>query len=287
MRQAREHPGKRWSLCLGLVLVFAVGLAACAPEANRLREAQAAFSEAAAAENAGRLEDAATVTAGYVSAYESLKLLFADEAAVSSLRDDQLLGVTYALKALTEWKLRKFDKAKESAKKAKTMVPEQLFPRDRALMEAIPGLIKNDQAFALIAEDGEPAELSECRNGDRRTICRISALVDSAIEDYQTARSSVAANHPVQLYLLQSQLIAFANLRKAVTKFNEAKGLKELLTDPRTCEGRARMVELKTLAESGTDRESAVKLVDKYTGFTGLKAELCKTGEGGDAAGGS
>src|SRR5688572_9268208 len=136
--------------------LLALIIAGCA-STNRLREAQDAFNQAAAAENTLRFDakasDAVTslgaVRSGYASALLSLDKLenSKDE---SRLRNDGLWGTALTLKALTQWRLGQFDKAIATAELAKQSASDQTYPRDQAIVAALPGLVKTDQAYSKI-----------------------------------------------------------------------------------------------------------------------------------------
>ncbi len=74
----------------------------------------------------------------------------------SALTEDMLLGNAYTIKALSEWNLGETNKALATQKLAQNNL-NQLFPRDNALMSALPGLIKADQAYAKLptVKDGK------------------------------------------------------------------------------------------------------------------------------------
>src|SRR5258707_1246385 len=107
---------------------------------NRLREAQDAFNQSAAAENSVRLEanpadTAATLTsvrAGYASALLSLSKLEPKDQ--HSLQQDGLWGTALTLKALCQWRLGQYSQAMATAAEAQNNATNQLYPRDRAML---------------------------------------------------------------------------------------------------------------------------------------------------------
>jgi len=212
-------PSSRLSL-VTLSLLLGLFAAGC-QTVSALRDAQDAFNRAAAAENALRsdlnrpLDGGAADTmnglgaarSGYARALLALNRVTSESAA--KLRSDQLLGDALTLKALCEWRLGQTSNALVSAQSAQSAAADQLFPRDRALLRALPGLIKTDQAYQKIIE--------------RKPLAAIEQLLvggNGAIADVQAARELVDRDHPVQIFLLQAQLAAYRNFTVAEFRLN-------------------------------------------------------------------
>lgn len=213
----------RHRLCVVLVVVLVATAAATGcTSVNRLREAQDAFNQAAAAENdlrfdaelregpvQGQLVSNTTVQNGYASALLSLGRL--EQQDVDRLKSDKLWGNVLALKALAQWKLGLLDQARQTAAEAQQAGADQILPRDRALLIALPGLIKTDEAFAALqrlpAEPGAAQRSAALRN--------IQLLVSDAGDAIDKGRAAAGAAHPVQVYLIQAELAAFRNLQFA------------------------------------------------------------------------
>ena len=212
------RPG-RVAICLSIAL--ATALAAGCASVNRLREAQDSFNQAATAENTLRLNSTQPLTSGsdapatwssarngYASALLSLgKLQPADE---RGLRQDGLWGTTLTLKAVCQWRLGQFQQALDSAAEAQKTAGDQIYPRDRAVLAALPGLIKTDQAYQKILasqSSNNPALLAEIE----------SLLVgpNGGVANIQAAREQVDKDHPVQVYFLQAELAAYRNFQVA------------------------------------------------------------------------
>lgn len=183
---------------------------------NRLREAQDSFNQAATAENAARLDanpaDAtaslASVRASYASALLSLgKISSKDE---QSLRSDGLWGTALTLKALCQWRVGQYEQAMSNAALAQASAGDQLYPRDKALLTALPGLIKTDQAYAKIFNSAPMQDIEELLIGTR-----------GAVHDLQNARATADAKHPVQAYLIQAQLAAYRNYTVALDRLSQ------------------------------------------------------------------
>jgi hypothetical protein len=191
------------AVAIMLLLVLAAGCGSV----NHLREAQDAFNQAAAAENVQRFDaspadavvNLAAPRSGYASALLSLSKLAPNDE--KRLRQDGLWGTTLTLKALSQWRLGQFQSALASAAEAQKTAAEQLYPRDRAVLAALPGLIKTDQAYSKIQTSGTPfADVEALLIGD-----------NGAVDNIQRGRDLVDKDHPVQIYLLQAQLAAYLN----------------------------------------------------------------------------
>jgi hypothetical protein len=215
---------------------------------NHLRDAQEAFHRAAALENKLRyaandpnsllkteasetLAEVGSVQSSYAAALMSLENV--DE---TTLKQDRLWGSALTLKALTQWRLGRYADALSTAETAKANA-NQLFPRDAAVVEALPGLIKIDFAYArirqmkpllkktadissaelekknkAIVQENEPILIKEIKP---RLVGDTGEAEGSAVQDLQRARAQVEPDHPVHVYLLQAQLAAFRNYAAA------------------------------------------------------------------------
>jgi hypothetical protein len=200
----------------GLWIAALVTLAAGCADVNRLREAQDSFNQAAAAENALRFDtkaaDAtaslASVRSGYASALLSLEKLDHDKKIEAQLRNDQLLGTALTLKALVQWRLGQSSNAIVTAGLARQNAGDQIYPRDLAVITALPGLVKTDQAYDKILRTNTPlSDIEDLLVGDH-----------GAVADIQNARAKVDRDHPVQVYLLQAQLAAYRNFMVALDR---------------------------------------------------------------------
>lgn len=217
---------------LSCALLAAI-VASCA-SINHLRDAQSAFNEAATAElkatfdTTTAMEDASTsdllgnwanARAGYGSALLSLDRITAKDE--NTLKTEKLWGAKLALEALCHWKLGDYEQATQTAKEAQKT--DQLFPRDRALMAALPGLVMTDYAYDLLTASPQPVPGSADLTN---LVHKASALLigpDGAIAVIQAARSVdiVEAEHPVHVFLLQAQLAAYRNYRKAFERLDQ------------------------------------------------------------------
>ncbi len=207
---------------LFLALVFTVSVIGCA-EINHLREAQDAFNQAAHGENSLRFNpvpnsEAASLSAaartGYASVLVSLDRL--DPQEIRRLKGDKLWGNVLALKALAQWRLRLYPQAKKTASAALELPGDELHPRDRTLMTALPALIRIDQAHHFISlrklKENEEMSKNDFDINIRTPLLNAATILDEA-------RKLVAPDEPVQIYLIQAQLAAYRNLKIGYRKF--------------------------------------------------------------------
>ncbi len=246
------------------LILIAVLTAGCTA-VNHLRDAQEAFNQGAEAENAQRLagsspkEALASLTAvrtSYASALLSLdKLSDSDK---KSLREDGLLGTALTLRALCQWRLSFYDKALATAAEATSSVPEQIYPRDHALLLALPGLIKTDQAYDKILRKESFDDVKQLLVGS-----------NGAVANLQTARGAVGRDHPVQSYLIQAQLAAYRNYVVAVDTFqNHAPVLSD---DPARGEAQKQLQELNDLLKLSSDDAQRKALVQYWARLCALE----------------
>lgn len=223
------HFRKAPAVLRGFCLAVVVAMAASCQSVNRLREAQDSFNQAATADLRASFGAEISVTesnsidgftqwsqarAGYGSALLSLRRISGKDERV--LRDEKLWGTKLALEALCHWKLGNYDKAIALAQAAQKT--DQIYPRDRAVMMAMPGLVMIDHAYDLraraAADSLDRAARINLVNKLEELTVKGSAC---AVEVIRQARSPavIEGNHPVHVYLLQAQLSAYRNFRKA------------------------------------------------------------------------
>jgi len=223
-----------FSLCLASFM----GLVGCVENAKTVREAQAAFSRAATIENRSLLgaeqavQGSTEAATDYRMAATTMQKLIADKS--DDLKKDNLLCTAMIIAALSWWRLGDNDAAlkvvNESANCSEAPTGTQP-GRDLALFQALPGLIRIDQANKKIsASSGNDLQFND-----------VMRLLEDANNILQTTRSEVGTGHPLQLYLIQSQLAIVRNWQFAIYKKN------------------FRMNQL--LCETGHARQQCVKLV--------------------------
>ena len=186
-----------------LILVFVLLLSGCVSHIQTLRDAQEEFNRAASLENALKMDprqgDVATLGNIHASYRLSLKIL--SDLIVENRTDlekDNLIGVAYTLKALTEWRLGEYQAALGTVRVVKDYPDNTLLPRDKAMAEALRGLIKNDQAYAHMV----------ARNysyGDIKT------LLNESLGDMDKGLAVPGAGENLRLYLVMAKLSGLKN----------------------------------------------------------------------------
>ena len=251
MRDVRIEPGRRYA---ALALVVLAALAVGCASVNHLREAQEAFNEAVTLETTLRFDAAlaegptqaqlaqnTTVQNGYASALLSLDRLESRD--VDRLKRDGLWGNVLALKALAQWRLGLTDDAQSTARELQQTGAGPVHPRDRALLLALPGLIRTDEAFAALQR--VPAEPSPTQRA--ATLRNVQLLVADAGEAIDRGRGAVDPAHPVHVYLIQARLAALRNLQVAHERLGD--GDARALPPERRAEVQRQLKELKCHAE--------------------------------------
>ena len=187
----------------------ALALGACG-HVNHLRDAQAAFNEAAAAENAARLrplDEPMPVATGYAAVVAAISKLEGDADAVRQLQKDRLYANALVLKSMAYWRLGRYDEARDvAARISKELDAES---RDTVFVNILPALIGNDQAHAFIYQ-GPAAPRSK---QDR--LNRVETLLNDAERTIDGAARGLHADHPMQAYLAASGLATMRNLAAA------------------------------------------------------------------------
>ncbi|MEL7122193.1 MAG: hypothetical protein AAFO07_22280 [Bacteroidota bacterium] len=236
------------ALCMGLAL-----LSSCA-QLNYLDRAQDSFSKGAEIENrqlfgvnlnsdpgaAGNISDAVQQELTSISPRFYYSQAYAEiQKAVQKapqLQKDDLLGNALSIKALCEWKLKYYGKARTSAGEALVAfsASEVPSPRDQAVMIALDGFIENDMAYNALGEletkidnaisDRSPTQLEAMKLFDdiksfyKQNIISENgnAKIEKAIELIQKAKDQLSATHSLQSYLIMSQLACVKNWSDAL-----------------------------------------------------------------------
>lgn len=215
-----------------LVLVSAAGLSACA-DINHLREAQDTFNQTAQIDNANRVIVAAAdvgsrmidqrtqIRTGYASVLLSLDSLKNSQKA--KLRGYKLWGNVLMLRALSHFRLGNYDEAKKEAALAAALGDDKIFPRDKHLALTMPGLVKNQQALAKI-DATEPVVAGATADPDREDRWKsVKSLLSGAVGDYRSVlnRKTLAASHPLRVYIYEAMLVAHRNYSAALSRFQK------------------------------------------------------------------
>lgn len=222
------------------VFFFALLFSSCA-HLVQLDRAQDAFSKGAEIENASRL-DPSSISASSPQSYYNIAYTQVNKAlqAKGKLQKVDVLGTTYAIKALSAWKLKYYDEARESAIAAKnyiksgsvSMGAKKSYSRDYYVMEAMDALVTieatNDSVFLFldtirnISTDQTMLLYKELIHNDGKT-----GRIEDAILQLDTISASVSKKHEVRTYFNMSQLAglkiwsdALSNIKALLKKQN-------------------------------------------------------------------
>jgi len=207
------------SVAVSVLLAALAFLGGCVENAKTIRDAQAEFSRAATVENRSLLASEQGVAASteastdYRMAATTLQKLIAEKG--GDLKKNNLLCTAMIIEALSWWRLGDDDAAMKVANESSTCSDSSNAAgsqptRDVALFQALPGLIRIDQANQKLAkptQNGVPFD-------------DVMQLLTDANNILQTARNQVGVGHPLQLYLIQSQLAIVRNWQDAIYKKN-------------------------------------------------------------------
>jgi hypothetical protein len=227
-----HHPLRSLAL-LGFAFYVLV-LTGCA-EINHLRDAQSSFNEAARIENqmkisgdmfsdSENLRDSKNlmketeVRVGYASAIASIDKLKPEQQ--EKLKADKLWGVALTIKAMSYWRLGDYDKMEATAQEIKSISDTQVYPRDRALLLALPGLRRVDEAHAKLEAPINSGSNEQKAELKKERLDAIERLVNNASDDFSKARQSVSEQHQVRAYLIQAELAGYKNLLDARAKLS-------------------------------------------------------------------
>jgi hypothetical protein len=127
--------------------------------------------------------------------------------------------VVLTLKAMAQWRHKDYDSALRTAEEAGLQPADQLYPRDAALLASLPELRKIDLAYDKMAAmqpgDTEASRLLLDREVRPRLVGLTVSDDNNAVYILRKARCGAGANHPINAYLIQSQLAAYRNYQVA------------------------------------------------------------------------
>jgi tetratricopeptide (TPR) repeat protein len=170
----------------------------------------------------------------YSQAYAEIRKALDNE---KSLQADGVYGNALALKALCEWKLKRYGEARLTAEAAQNALRQSSPPstRDLAVMNALEGFIENDLAYSALealntdirakmaagAVSGTEAQqlFNNILIYYRTNIFDLvgEARIEKAIGIIRSAKREVSSNHPIQTYLIMSQLVCVKNWSDALS----------------------------------------------------------------------
>jgi len=236
-------------------LVLLLALSSCS-HLMYLDSAQQNFNRAAALDNEMRFSPRSEVPAS-PSLYYSTAHAFAEKALQnkSALKKDDVLANAYSIKALSEWKLYRYDEAKATSRLALLEYQaleedKKLFmPRDKALMEALPSLTDLDQGkrflytfFAGTMPGYEQAKDHYFSNVFHPDADK-SPKLETAVSKIDMVRSQLEGNNDLALYFVSSQLAGLKTWSDALDFLRQSANKDNSLSDSAKQEARAFVAE--------------------------------------------
>ena len=214
-------PARRRSTNFLLLVAITLVLSSCAHLVH-LDKAQDSFNKGAEMENAALFNSAsisvASPQAYYNIAYAEIDASF-QNGGKGKLKKDNLLGTAYSIKALSAWKLKKYEEARNLSKSAMQYIntgsatkgTNVNYPRDYAVMKAMDALItieeSNDFIYVLL-------DTSNVLTADSTIVIYnqfihnkdSTAKIETAIAQLDKVSLCVSEKHNVQTYFNMSQL---------------------------------------------------------------------------------
>jgi hypothetical protein len=258
---------------------------------NHLHQAQQAFNNAASIENKFRfvpheqisndkinpIMELSVARSGYAAALVILRQMPDEEKQM--LVNDKLWGVKLTLEGLTLWRLGKYEEVLKVIDEANNESTDQIYPRDAALLIALPGLIKIDLAYQKILEvkDANNIEIKKVLKG---VTLRLVEMDDtkkriewSAVQHIKEARRKVNKLHPVNSYLIQSQLAAYRNYKVAYTSISDDDHKSVPDKSMYKKEAKYNLHDLQVLITKLKDSATSSKLANEWGGLCNIKPE--------------
>ena len=195
-----------------VALACTIGTSGCVSHIDTLREAERTFSRAADMENRERFgdEQAGSSVDSYTSSYRivvaTLQKLITEKS--QDLGADRLLCTAHTLRVLALWRLGERDNAVRGARDGLdgACAPtgnQPPPPRDRAMLVALPGLVRIDEASGLLAK--RPAAKAPPEERER-AYRRIAEETTQAIGFIDDAERDLTPDHPLRGYLAVSRM---------------------------------------------------------------------------------
>ncbi len=213
-------PNFRTSVLLPMSLLITLVVLGGCVTLNQLDQAQDSFNKGAELENLSTFTSESFTNlspdAYYNLAYSKVKAALKKEA---QLMSDTLLGNAYTIKALCEWKLKRYNQARASSVKALRQF--QIYEaagiymhRDKAVMRALGGLIEIDQVNDTLYQhfSSQAVDPMEAKTFFTQFVHDLKeekvSNIESALQTIEKAKNGVRPTHQVQVYFILCQLSA-------------------------------------------------------------------------------
>lgn len=296
MNKSFKYPFSRipaWSYYIILVGIIYLS-AGCAniTSVNHLHQAQKAFNNAAEIENKSRFVPDELIGKDKVNLVMELSAARSEYAAAlvilqqmpdeekQMLVNDKLWGVKLTLEGLTLWRLGKYEEVVKIIDRAEKESKDQIYPRDAALLTALPGLIKIDLAYQEILEvKGEDnTQKKKVLDDLTKRLVEMDGTKKrvewSAVQHLNEARGKVNKAHSVNSYLIQSQLAAYRNYKVAYTLISDEDHKSVSADSKYKEEAEYNLHDLKALITKLKDSVTSDKLVDQWSIRCNIRPEI-------------
>jgi hypothetical protein len=201
-----------------VVLIAAVLAGGCGVKhIQSLRDAEVVFNRAAETDNRERFDAPSGIlnSAGALADYRMASLLLDDliNKQQAKLKEDGLLCTAIALQGLSKWRSGDHDAAisavrSNGAQECTTTSAAKTAPRDAAIIRAVPGLIRIDQANAMV------------ENQTLREEAAVEKLIADAHTDLSAAMMLLTADSPMREYLIVSHLAGARVMQQSIEREN-------------------------------------------------------------------
>lgn len=209
------------SLCVSVLF-----LSGCAtPNVDLVRQAQDNYNRAAQLDNQSRLfgsydvqqQDIArqvSINSMYGSVISSLDGLKPE--AIQQIQADGLWGNLQTIKAISQWRLGLYAEAALTAEMALTFTQNNL-PRDQAINQMMPNLIRNDQARNFVELHHKGSDISH-----QDWLTQVQEPLAKVLQELPVESKKWQERGRIQIatYLKMNQVIAFVNLRDGFLNLN-------------------------------------------------------------------
>jgi hypothetical protein len=188
-------------LSILLVIFLTTG---CVSHVKTLRDAKDQFNTAVSLENQLRFDsepqDSLRLSWQISDSYQMAVKMLTDliNSKKKDLLKDDLLGSAYTVKAYAEWRLGDFEAALKTLEEVKGHPDIRLWQCDQALIHALPGLIKNDQAFSHMKSKDYPYP-------------DIKRLLKDGLDDIDQGLRTIQNDRNLRLYLTLTELVLLKN----------------------------------------------------------------------------
>ena len=213
-----------------LWVIFGLMLSSCSPYLKYFQTAQQSFNQGAEAENLLKTNPNASVSIMPESNYRMARTFIMKAMGdiknekethdKTNLAKDGLLLNAYTIKALSEWKLGLFPEAIKTSRACKITFENDASvqnQRDYIIMMALEPLVYNDSIAAYTSKLDPKTPKKALTEVDKSSLENLK----KGFEIIKEQRATLAPDHPVQTYLIISQLSLAKNWKNLSSKLRQ------------------------------------------------------------------